>query len=80
MIDNRNCHEAGGNPEKLLLYQSDKTAWTGGPMDYEGRICRTPGERGSFKLPISVGCPYNACAFCDLFKDLEYRELPLDQI
>ena len=49
-------------------------------MDYEGRICRTPGERGSFKVPISVGCPYNACAFCDLFKDLKYRELPLEQI
>lgn len=49
-------------------------------MDYEGRICRTPGERASFKLPISVGCPYNACAFCDLFKDLKYRELPIEQI
>ena len=49
-------------------------------MEYEGRICRTPGERGSFKLPVSVGCPYNACAFCDLFKDLRYRELPLEQI
>lgn len=49
-------------------------------MDYEGRICRTPGERGAFKLPVSVGCPYNACAFCDLFKDLRYRELPLELI
>ena len=49
-------------------------------MDYEGRICRTPGERSAFKLPVSVGCPYNACAFCDLFKDLKYRELPLEQI
>lgn len=49
-------------------------------MDYEGRICRTPGERGSFKLPVSVGCPYNACAFCDLFKDLRYREIPLEHI
>lgn len=49
-------------------------------MEYEGRICRTPGERGAFKLPVSVGCPYNACAFCDLFKDLRYRELPLEQI
>ncbi len=49
-------------------------------MDYEGRICRTPGEKSSFKLPVSVGCPYNACAFCDLFKDLTYRELPLEQI
>lgn len=49
-------------------------------MDYEGRICRTPGEKSAFKLPVSVGCPYNACAFCDLFKDLKYRELPLEQV
>ena len=49
-------------------------------MDYEGRICRTPGEKSAFKLPVSVGCPYNKCAFCDLFKDLTYRELPLEQI
>lgn len=49
-------------------------------MDYEGRICQTPGEKASFKLPVSVGCPYNACTFCDLFKDLDYRELPLEQI
>ena len=49
-------------------------------MDYEGRICRTPGEKAAFKLPVSVGCPYNACAFCDLFKDLKYRELPMEQI
>lgn len=49
-------------------------------MDYEGRICRTPGEKSAFKLPVSVGCPYNKCAFCDLFKDLTYRELPFEQI
>lgn len=49
-------------------------------MNYEGRICTTPGEKGSFKLPVSVGCPYNACAFCDLFKDLTYRELPMEQV
>ena len=49
-------------------------------MDYEGRICRTPSEKGAFKLPVSVGCPYNACAFCDLFKDLKYRELPIEMI
>lgn len=49
-------------------------------MEYEGRICRGPMERGSYMLPISVGCSYNACRFCGLFKDLTYRELPLEQI
>ncbi|MGN0071004.1 MAG: radical SAM protein [Atopobiaceae bacterium] len=31
-------------------------------------------------LPISVGCPYNRCKFCSLFKHLHYRELPLEDI
>lgn len=49
-------------------------------MEYEGQICRGPMERASFMLPISVGCSYNQCRFCMLFKHLTYRELPLEQI
>lgn len=49
-------------------------------MEYEGRICTPPVERSSFKLPIMVGCTYNKCKFCGLFKDLEYRVLPFEQV
>lgn len=49
-------------------------------MEYEGQICRTPMERASFMLPVSVGCSYNQCRFCMLFKHLQYRELPLEQV
>lgn len=49
-------------------------------MEYEGQICRGPMERASYMLPVSVGCSYNQCRFCMLFKHLTYRELPLDQI
>lgn len=42
-------------------------------MDYEGRICRPAFEKGAFKLPISVGCSYNECKFCGLFKDLKFK-------
>ena len=49
-------------------------------MDYEGQICRAPMERASFMLPVMVGCSYNKCRFCMLFKHLQYRELPLAQI
>ena len=49
-------------------------------MEYEGQICRGPMERASYMLPISVGCSYNQCRFCMLFKHLSYRELPLEQI
>ena len=31
-------------------------------------------------LPVMVGCSYNKCRFCMLFKHLKYRELPLEQI
>ena len=47
-------------------------------MEYEGQICRSPMERASFMLPVSVGCSYNRCHFCMLFKHLRYRELPLE--
>lgn len=49
-------------------------------MEYEGQICRSPMERAAFSLPVTVGCCYNKCYFCNLFKHLQYRELPLDQI
>ena len=49
-------------------------------MQYEGQICRPPMERASYMLPVAVGCSYNACTFCGLFKHLRYRELPKEQI
>ena len=56
----------------------DKKEVTG--MNYEGQICRVPMERSSFMLPVMVGCSYNRCKFCNLFRHLKYRELPLTQV
>lgn len=49
-------------------------------MDYEGQICRAPMERGAYKLPVMVGCIYNQCRFCDLFKHLKFRIIPLSEV
>ena len=49
-------------------------------MNYEGQICRGPMERSSYMLPVAVGCSYNRCKFCTLFRHLRYRELPMKQI
>jgi len=49
-------------------------------VEYEGQICRAPMERSAFMLPVSVGCAYNRCKFCTLFKHLQYRVLPLEQV
>ena len=49
-------------------------------MEYEGRICRAPMERGAYKLPVMVGCIYNKCRFCDLFKDLRFRLITVEEV
>lgn len=49
-------------------------------MNYEGQICRAPMERASFMLPVMVGCSYNRCKFCNLFRHLTYREIPPEMI
>ena len=49
-------------------------------MEYEGQICRSPMERSSFMLPIMVGCSYNRCKFCNLFRHLKYREISFKEI
>lgn len=49
-------------------------------MNYEGQICRAPMERSSFMLPVMVGCSYNNCKFCNLFRHLKYRVLPREQV
>ncbi len=49
-------------------------------MEYEGQICRSPMERASFMLPVAVGCAHNRCRFCMLFKHLQYRVLPPEQV
>lgn len=52
----------------------------GANVNYEGQICRSPMERGSFMLPVAVGCSHNRCRFCMLFKHLTYRILPLELV
>ena len=37
-------------------------------------------ERASFMLPVEVGCAYNRCRFCTLFKHLKFRVLPLEEV
>ena len=49
-------------------------------MEYEGRICRGPMEAKAFMLPVTVGCPYNRCKFCDLVTDLKYRKISMEDI
>jgi radical SAM superfamily enzyme YgiQ (UPF0313 family) len=37
-------------------------------------------EMTTVLLPVTTGCSYNKCAFCSMYKDEEYREVPFSEI
>ncbi|MDR2891693.1 MAG: radical SAM protein [Deltaproteobacteria bacterium] len=41
---------------------------------------RPPSEADSFIIRVMHGCPHNACTFCNLFKDVPCKVLPLEEV
>lgn len=37
-------------------------------------------EMTTFLLPVTLGCSYNKCAFCSMYKDDKYAEVPFSEI
>lgn len=37
-------------------------------------------EGNTFLLPITEGCSHNACRFCNMYKGIAFRTLPMEQI
>ena len=47
-------------------------------MRYEGKLYRPPSEAHSFILQATIGCSWNKCTYCDMYREKSFRvrELP----
>ncbi len=49
-------------------------------MKYNGTIYRPPVEYNTFLLPITEGCTHNSCSFCNMYQDIPFRMLALNEV
>lgn len=47
-------------------------------MRYAGKLYRPPSEGDSYILQATLGCSWNACTYCDMYRDKDYAVRPLE--
>ncbi len=49
-------------------------------MRYEPPLFRPPSEARSYILQATIGCSWNNCTYCDMYRSKQFRIRPLDEI
>ena len=50
------------------------------PLHYEEPVFRPPSEASSLILQLTVGCSWNRCTYCAMYRSKQYRVRPVDDV
>lgn len=48
--------------------------------DAEGPVFRPPSEAHSFILRVTIGCSHNQCTYCNMYRTVQFRIRPMEEI
>ncbi|MEW5727139.1 MAG: radical SAM protein, partial [Pseudomonadota bacterium] len=49
-------------------------------LDYDFPLWRPPSEGSNLIIQATIGCRFNQCTFCSMYKVKQYRARPLEEV